>query len=72
LQFFFRVNPGLPPTFVDRFATPGRHSFEAAFAPRARRYGRSTRIVIALLIGFGLGSLAAVKLPGVFLDARGL
>jgi Zn finger protein HypA/HybF involved in hydrogenase expression len=63
LQFFFRINPGLPPTFVDRFATTGRRSFEAAFAPRARRYRRSTRIVIVLLIGFGLGSLAAINLP---------
>jgi hypothetical protein len=62
-QFSVRVNSVLPPTFVDRFAAPGRYSFEAAFAPRARRYRLSTRIVVLLLAGFGLGLLAAAKLP---------
>ena len=61
LRFFFRVNAGLPPTFVDRF-TAGR-SFEAAFAPRARRYRPNTRIVIVLLLGFALGLVGAVTLP---------
>jgi hypothetical protein len=63
LQVSFRLNTGLPHTFVDRFATPGRHSFEAAFANRARRYRLSTRIVILLLVGFALGVLAAMNLP---------
>jgi len=62
LRFFFRVNAGLPPTFVDRFDTAGR-SFEAAFAPRARRYRLNTRIVIVLLLGFALGLVGAVTLP---------
>lgn len=62
-QFFVRISSGLPPSFVDRFAMPGRHSFEAAFAARARRYRLSTRIVIVLLVGFALGLLAAVNLP---------
>lgn len=63
LQFFVRVNRPLPPTFVDRFATPGRPSFETAFAARARRYRLSTRIAIVLLVGFALGLVAAVTLP---------
>ena len=63
LQFFFRVNSGLPPTLVDRFATPGRSSFEIAFALRARRYRLSSRIVVLLLVVFALGLLAAVSLP---------
>jgi len=62
-HFVVRINGGLPPTFVDRFSTPGRHSFEAAFARRARRHRLSTRIVLSLLIGFGLGLSAAAMLP---------
>ena len=69
MQFFFRVNPGLPPTFVDRFAAPGRR-FEAAVAPRARRYRLSTRIVIVLVVGFALGLLAGVKLPALSRQAK--
>jgi hypothetical protein len=63
LQFFVRVNSGLPATFVDRFTAPGRYSFQAAFAPRARRYRLSTRIVVGLLLGFGFGILSAMNLP---------
>jgi hypothetical protein len=63
LQFFFRVNTGRPPTFVDRFDTGGRRSFEADFAPRARRYRNSNRIVIVLLICFALGTVAAGMFP---------
>ena len=63
LQFFVRINSGLPPTFVDRFTAPGRYSFEAAFAPRARRYRRTNRIGVGLLVGFGVGLLSAVNLP---------
>ena len=62
-QFSLRINTGRPSTFVDRFATSGRHSFEAAFAPRARRYRLSTRLAVVLLIGFAVGLFAAVKLP---------
>jgi hypothetical protein len=63
LQFFIRVNQEPPISFVDRFASPGRHSFEAAFAPRSRRYRLSTRIAIVLLVGFAFGLFAAVGLP---------
>ena len=58
-----RINPGAPPAFVDRFTGPGRQSFEAVFAARAQRYRLTTRIVVLLLVGFGVGMLAAVKLP---------
>ena len=42
---------------------PGRHSFEAAFARRARRYRLSNTIGIGLMVAFALGVLAAAKLP---------
>jgi hypothetical protein len=63
LQFFVRINSGLPPAFKDCFAMPGRYSFEAAFARRARRYRLSNRIVIALPVGFMLGLFVVVELP---------
>jgi len=63
LQLSVRINGDLPPDFADRFTVPGRRRFNAAFASRARRYRLSNRIVIALLIGFGLGLFVAVKLP---------
>jgi hypothetical protein len=63
LQFSIRINSGPPPPAVDCFAAPGRHSFEAAFSRRARRYRMSSRIVVVLLVGFALGLLAAVNLP---------
>jgi hypothetical protein len=63
LRFSFRLAPSMPTTFVDHFSTPGRHSFEAAFAPRGRRYRLSKRILILLFVGFGLGVFAAMQLP---------
>ena len=61
-QFLLRVNPGPMPAFADRFSAPVRHSFEAAFARRARRYRMSNRIALLLLVGFALGVLAAGNL----------
>jgi hypothetical protein len=62
-QFFIRLSPGLPTNFPDRFTSPGRYSFEAAFAPRARRYRSSNRLVIMLLVGFALGTMTTMILP---------
>jgi hypothetical protein len=63
LQVSLRFNSGLPEDFVDCFRATGRHSFEAAFVPRARRYRRSTLIAIGLMAGFILAGFAAMSLP---------
>src|SRR5262245_45619696 len=63
LELSIRVGPSSSPAFTDPFAISGRSSFEVVFAARARRYRLSTRIVVALMAGFGIGVLAAVMLP---------
>src|SRR5262245_31328087 len=69
LQFFLHLGHALPTDFVDHFTMPGRRSVAGVFAHRARRYRLTHWIVIALMVAFGLGGLAAVKLP-VPEDAR--
>jgi hypothetical protein len=63
LNVSLRFNSGLPENFVDCFRAPGRHSFEAAFASRARRHRSSTQIAVGLMSGFMLGGFAALSLP---------